>query len=312
VPLDLVSPPQGAHLLSAVGDLDGYRHDDLDVAPLQFQAPPRYANAESIDYAGQQPAVIARSGYLRKPFGPAIRAAWSGDGGRHWQAFASEPPEGEGAGSIALAADGGSALWAPDHAQHVYLTRDFGKHWQAVQGVAGHMSVLGDRVDRNRFYAFDKHAGTLFVSRDGGATFAPIAGALGDAARGHDQTQLQAAPDAAGVLYLAARDLPLLRGDDEGHLQQRLPGLTGVDAFGFGKPVAGSLMPTLFAAGRHGDLQGLFRSIDGGRQWQRIDDDAHRYGRISHLTGDPRVFGRVYFATSGRGIIYGEPAESSP
>jgi photosystem II stability/assembly factor-like uncharacterized protein len=312
VPLGLISPPQGAHLLSAVGDLDGYRHDDLDVAPLQFQAPPRYANAESIDYAGQRPAVIVRSGYLRKPFGPAIRAAWSSDGGRHWQAFASEPPEGEGAGSIALGADGRSALWAPDHAQHVYLTRDFGKHWQAVQGLGGHVNVLGDRVDPKRFYAFDKHAGTLFASRDGGVTFAPIAGALGDAARGHDQVQLQAAPDATGVLYLAARDLPFLRGDDQGRLQQRLPGLTGVDAFGFGKPAAGSSTPTLFAAGRHGDLQGLFRSVDGGRQWQRIDDDAHRYGRISHLTGDPRVFGRVYFATSGRGLIYGEPAESTP
>ena len=26
----------------------------------------------------------------------------------------------------------------------------------------------------------------------------------------------------------------------------------------------------------------------------------------SRLTGDPRVHGRVYFATGGRGIVYGE------
>src|SRR5574337_486996 len=72
VPLGLISPPQGAHLLSAIGDLDGFRHDNLAVAPLQFQATPRYANSQSIDYAGQRPALIVRSGYLREPFGPAV------------------------------------------------------------------------------------------------------------------------------------------------------------------------------------------------------------------------------------------------
>jgi hypothetical protein len=312
VPLGLISPPQGVHLLSAIGDLDGFRHDDLAVAPLQFQAPPRYANSESIDYAGQRPMLIVRSGYLRQPFGPAVRAAWSDDDGLHWQAFASEPPDGDGAGSIALAADGGAVLWAPRHALHVYLTRDFGRHWQRVQGLPGKLSVLGDRVDPRRFAAFDPHTGALFASHDGGTTFQPIRGRLGNAAHGRDHVQLQAAPGAAGVLYLAARDLPLLRGDDAGNVQQRFAGLDGVDAFGFGKPATGQRQPTLFVAGRYDERQGIFRSVDAGRQWQRINDAAHRYGRITHLIGDPRVFGRVYLATSGRGIVYGEPMEMTP
>lgn len=312
VPLGLISPPQGAHLLSAVGDLDGFRHDDLAVAPLQFTAPPRYANGESIDYAGQRPELIVRSGRLRQPFGSAVRAAWSDDGGAHWQAFASEPPEGEGAGSIAVAADGEGVLWAPNDARQVYFTRDRGLHWQKVEGLGERMRVLADRIDARRFYAFSPQTGALFASADGGASFAPIGGEFGDAARGHGQVQLEASPAKAGVLWLGARDLPLLRGDDKGRLLQRAPALTGVDAFGFGKPATGSDEPTLFAAGRRDTQQGIFRSIDGGLHWLRVDDDAHRYGRISLLIGDPRVFGRLYAATSGRGLVYGDPVESTP
>ncbi len=311
VPLGLISPPQGAHLLSAVGDLDGFRHDDLNVAPLQFKPQPRYANGESIDYAERRPSLIVRSGRLRQPFGSAVRAAWSEDGGEHWQAFAGEPPEGEGAGSIAVAADGVAVVWAPSDARHVYVTRDHGQHWQASQGLGERMRVLADRIDARRFYAFSPQTGSLFSSNDDGASFVPIPGEFGHAAHGHGEVQLEASPVKAGVLWLTARDLPLLRGDDQGHLLQRLPGITSVDAFGFGKPGSGS-EPTMFVAGLCQGQQGIFRSVDGGQRWQRIDDDAHRYGHIGLLSGDPRVFGRFYAATSGRGLIYGEPVESTP
>lgn len=312
VALGLISPPEGAHLLSAIGDLDGYRHDDLDAAQLQFAAPPRYANGESIDFAQAKPALIVRSGFLRKPFGAAIRAAWSPDGGAHWQAFATEPPEGEGAGSIAVAADGRVVLWAPRGAQHVYLTHDFGKSWAAVDGLGAGLQVLADSVDAKRFYAYDRMTAALHASRDGGRHFAPVGGAFGDALRGHAHTRVQAAPDEAGAFYAGSRDGQWLRGDDTGRVLKRYEGITGVDAFGFGKAASGSAKPTLFLAGRLHGAQGIFRSLDDGASWQRIDDAGHRYGRISQLVGDPRVSGRLYFATSGRGIFYADPAEVKP
>ena len=44
VPLALISPPTGAHLLSGVGDIDGFRHDDLDsLARRRSFHGPRYS-----------------------------------------------------------------------------------------------------------------------------------------------------------------------------------------------------------------------------------------------------------------------------
>jgi hypothetical protein len=303
----LISPAQGAHLVSALGDLDGYRHDDLTSAPLQFTAPPRYANTESIDDAGRKPSWLVRSGYLRYPFGPAIRAAYSEDGGNHWQPFASEPPEGQGAGNIAIAADAGAVLWFPAEAKTAYLTRDFGKHWIAAEGLSAHAHVLSDRLDPQRFYAYDAGSGTIFVSRDGGAHFHAIGGVLDYHAKPRDHLEVHAAPDAAGVLYVGSDGAGLLRANDDGVLLARADELSDVESFGFGCPEPGKHVPTLFAAGVHDGVQGFYRSSDGGVHWVRIDDDDHRFGKIRHVTGDPRIFGRVYFSTSGRGVIYGDP-----
>ncbi len=311
VVLDLISPPQGAPLLSALGDLDGFRHDDLDAAPSHLDVPQRYSNGESIDFAARRPELIVRAGRTGKPAGSVVRAAFSKDGGRSWEAFASEPGEGEGAGSIAIAADAAAVVWAPLQSKRVFLTRDFGRRWTAAEGLEGGERVLADRLDAARFYAVDARGGKLSVSRDGGAHFAPIGGAFGDAARGAAQPRLYASPAKAGVLWIAARDRALIRGDADGRVTATVASITGVDALGFGKAAPGKTAPTLFVAGRRNGVQGIFRSTDDGASWQRIDDAAHRYGRIEHLVGDPRVFGRLYFGAAGRGIVYGEPAARS-
>jgi CRP-like cAMP-binding protein len=51
----------------------------------------------------------------------------------------------------------------------------------------------------------------------------------------------------------------------------------------------------------------LFRSDDVGESWVAISDADHMFGQINVLSGDPRVYGRVYLGTGGRGIIYGDP-----
>ena len=66
-------------------------------------------------------------------------------------------------------------------------------------------------------------------------------------------------------------------------------------------------------------VRGVFRSNDSAESWTRINDDAHQWGLILQITGDPRIYGRVYVGTprtrnrlwrSGRGTLtYGEHGE---
>ena len=64
----------------------------------------------------------------------------------------------------------------------------------------------------------------------------------------------------------------------------------------------------MFAIGTLAGVRGGWRSVDQGRSWARIDDDAHRWGgRYRVISGDPRREGRVYIGTDGRGLFYGDP-----
>ena len=79
VPLALLSPPEGAHLLSGVGDIDGFRHDDITASPARgaFDGP-RYSNTEAMALAGKNPQIIVRTGTGRTG---TVRAAISTNGG---------------------------------------------------------------------------------------------------------------------------------------------------------------------------------------------------------------------------------------
>ena len=69
---------------------------------------------------------------------------------------------------------------------------------------------------------------------------------------------------------------------------------------------------TLYITGIIGGVSGIFRSDDVGETWIRINDDRHQFGSInSAITGDPRVYGRVYVGTNGFGIVYGDIVDHS-
>jgi hypothetical protein len=312
VPLTLISPPDGAHLLSGVGDIDGFRHDDLDVSPAEGTfAGPRYSNTENLAFAGGNAKVIVRTGTGRNS---VVRAAISMDGGKTWNALASEPPNSGGGGIVTVSADGKTIVWTPRRSAPHYST-NLGANWTACAGLSSLVPVVADAVDPERFYAYDARAGKLFVSTNGAIGFLATAASFPLLSRtsgsGGGGAILYATPGHESDLWLAYGVGGLFRSSDGGVSFTKVESVQQANSLGFGKAAPGQKYPALYLIGRINDFAALFRSDNGGITWVRINDDRHQFGWINHVMGDPRVYGRVYFATGGRGVIYGDPDKTT-
>lgn len=312
VPLALISPPMGAHLISGLGDLDGFRHERLSVSPPQGAfTSPYFQNTSSLDFAAQRPQLIARSGSSGWPH--ATFGAYSTDGGRSWRAFARRPAHSRGSGTIAVSADGAALVWTPLPAWHrgmpfaragkAYASFDRGRHWLPCQGLPAGARVIADRVLPRRFYAIVAGAGTVYASRDRGRSFERMSNPLRPQP-GFAQAQLAAAPGEALNLWLASAQ-GLWRSRDGGRHWSQFADVQHAWRIGFGKAAPRHHYPAIYMFGEASGVAAVFRSDDAGKSWARINDARHQYGRIRVITGDPRIYGRVYMGTDGRGIVYG-------
>jgi hypothetical protein len=285
---DLVSPPTGAPLLSAVGDISGFRHDDIDVSPPggMFDG---FVNTTSLDFAEAAPNIVVRVG------------SWSGggsystDGGTTWTPFATAPAASKGSGSIAVSADGATFLWAPQKATPAY-SQDSGKTWTACVGLAPGAQAAADRVNPSKFYASDR-TGT-YVSADGGKNFVPAPASPSGRPRPVFGIE--------GDVWVAANS-GLFHSQDSAATFTQVAQVNTAGAVGFGMAAPGQSYPAVYLAGSVAGVWGTYRSDDVGATWQRIDDPQHQFGWLHCLTGDQRQYGRVYLGTGGRGILYGDP-----
>ena len=304
VPDMVISPPDGAHLLSAVGDLGGFRHEDVTQSPAQgIFTNPQLTSGSAIDFAALIPDIIVRVGY-GSDYNKVIRGAYSLDDGITWKPFASEPPSSHrGGGRIAISADGKTVVWSPDGGAP-FLTTNWGATWAPCSGLTDKMRVVADRVNPLAFYSFNPETGQLLVSSNGAQNFTPRPSSI---PRSYHGVDLAPTPGIPGDLWIAAAD-KLFHTTDSGATFATLEGLSAVHRLGFGKAAPGETTPAIYLTGIIQDTEGLFRSTDAGQSWLRIDDPAHQFGWKNSITGDPRIFGRVYFATGGRGILYGDPA----
>ena len=322
VALQLDSPSDGAHLITAIGDYGGFVHWDLDHPPPDgSSAPPRFGNTTGVSSAVLHPGTVVRVG-VSAEHKPGDTISYSLDSGHTWKPTTAHPTPASRAGSIAVSADGSTWVWTPDR-ESPSVTHDLGATWKPAQGLNAGTRVIADPQDPRIFYAISIQDRTLFRSTDAAATFsaqhftlqnAPPASTAsrGDPRGGQDR--LYAAPGHTGDLWLDAFDglyriVPIKAGTDNKSISfARLPGVSEIHAFGFGRAAPRRTYPALYLAGTIRGQPGIFRSIDEARSWVRINDDQHQWGLILQIAGDPRIYGRVYIGTHGRGVLYGEPS----
>ena len=303
---DLISPPSGAPLISALADITGFRHNDVNVVPTAQMAPVR-GTSVSLDYAELSPSYIVRAAN-----GDTVNCekslAVSTDGGTTWAAVSSQPAGLTGGGTVAVAATGGGKIvWSPAGVG-VFFTTGGGKTWTASTGIPAGARVESDRVNASKFYGFK--SGTFYVSTDGGKTFAATA-ASGLPLGG--PVKFRAVPGREGDIWLAGGEewdntYGLWHSTNSGASFVKLANVEEADNIGFGKAATGQTYMALYAVAQIAGVRGIFRSTDAGQTWVRINDDQHQWGRAGDtaITGDPRIFGRVYIGTNGRGIFYGD------
>jgi xyloglucan-specific exo-beta-1,4-glucanase len=302
VPIFLGPSVKGA-FLGAIGDLGGMRNTNLDA----YSATGEYSNpidnnTSGLDLAESNPNFVVRVGSNTMP---TSNVAYSMDNGLTWNPVTSVPSDYNGPsnmGSVAVAADGSRFLVAPTsgHGNPAFTTNN-GATWTTCAGLTSGALLAADRVTAMTFYA--TVGGTLYVSTNGGATFAAANTFTGSGAPRTVFGQ-------AGEVWVAAKGGALYRFTNAGATKTTIATVSAAWGVGFGMAAAGQTHPATFIIGTVGGQYGFFRSDDGvGTAWTRINDDQHQFGWLQndYIAGDETTFGRVYLTTGGRGYVYGDP-----
>jgi len=318
--LQVRSPSGGATLLAAMGDVSGAAWDDIGKTPGAGLFAPENETNRSVDFAQLKPGIIARSVDQRVQGGTLSPGGyWSADGGVSWRPFwpGARTPTAAGdghieTGAIAVSA-GGTAFVLVQDRRPALFSRDHGKTWIESAGWPAtrdfKLAAIADRRVDGVFYVHDPAKGEVLVSVDGGMSFAPCITGLPPVAA-WQTSQLVCGTAAIRDLWLA---LPgaLLHFPGIDQPMKTLKPVTEAWMLALGKGAPGANVDSLYVWGkvRVGSTvsEGLFRSIDGGASFERINDDAHRYGYLLSMAADPLEYGTLYVAAHGRGVLVGKP-----
>jgi xyloglucan-specific exo-beta-1,4-glucanase len=142
--LALLTPPGGPPLLSALGDIGGFYHSDILTAPAQAFHNPTYGTTRSLDYAGNKPANIVRSGDST-----GIPVALSSDFGLTWSADYGASTS-TGSGQVAFSADADTVLLVSS--TNGPLVSQYNGTFSAVSTLPSGTTIASDKVNNTVFY----------------------------------------------------------------------------------------------------------------------------------------------------------------
>ena len=303
----LVSPATGAHLFSALGDVAGARYDTNFGSVNGYYSSPNTSNY-GVDVAALNTNVVART------VATGNKLMLSQDNGVTWSQAASSPVSASSdSGRAAVSANGNALVWVPG-GQGAYFSTNGGASWTASAGYpltqavysGNYFTPVADKVANGYFYTYDFSQGTILESGNNGVSFATIYSGLDVLPSWSSQSQLASVPGTV------RRDLWLATPNGLWHINGasgspvKITGVQAAYGVGFGMAAAGKNYPSVYVSAKINNVSGIYQSIDGGTTWTRINDDKHQWGGVNYITGDMRIFGRVYVGAMRGGIIVGD------
>jgi hypothetical protein len=291
VPLGVASVPGGA-LISVIGDYDGFRH--YNTWAYGAHLTPNMGTTTGLAIAGNNSSVLARVG---------SKVQVSLNSGVNW--FDAGITNGT-KGQVALSANGAVLLHSPENSTVTYRSVNNGNSWTAANNInINGARPVGDTVNANLFYAYDRGNGKFWVSYDGGVNFYnPSTLSNGG------ESRIQAVPGVQGDIWVPMNGNGIMRSTNSGSSFTKVTSVAECSAIGFGKAATGATYPTVFIWGVVNGVRGVFRSTDAGNSWLRVNDNTHQYGGPANggvIAGDMNTFGVVYMSTMGRGLVVGRP-----
>lgn len=287
-------------LVTGVGDIGGFTHTDLQT-PTQMFLTPRFGHASSIDYAELAPTTVVRVGVASPgQYETPHNLATSSDGGKSWTIlYVLDSTYKDG--TVAVSAKGSFLLWAASGK----IPQSGSSYGLQATNLPVDAVVASDRVSDSVFYAIKD---SVFYSGSGSA-FDPSAAKLPVSS-----SQIKAVAGNLGHVWIPAGKAGLWYTLDGGKTFGKID--TAVvqvaNVVGFGKAAPGRTYPAIYITGKVSGKTGVFQSVDQGKTWIRINDDAHQYGALNFaITGDMRKYGIVFVGTNGRGVVYGDVGGST-
>ncbi len=320
VALDMTSVPGGA-AYSAIGDYDGFIHEDVNEIPLQYQ--PNIGSTCAIAYCPQNPDVMMRVSEHGSDNGNGY---YSMDGGKTWTKMANSAG---GKAAIAKIDDETYRFFKSGKDDgNVQYSDDFGQTWNDTTGIPSaygskstYMYVNPD--DSSIVYAYATYYNSswfysktepdmsdakyvLCVSTDGGKTFTSTDVCMYDQC---DSAARIACLD-NDTIILGAGWNGMYKATNTGKTIEKIDSVFYCKTVGYGAPEKEGGVNTLYIYGKpvETDPEGIYRSTDGGETWACINTQ-NIYGGTGNgnfIVGDMNEFGKIYMSTVGCGIIYGE------
>ncbi len=296
VPMDIITM-KDYPLISAVLDYDGFKHEDIFTPATRHQD--MIGSTTSMTIAAKNRDYWAKTGGGDS----GMMLTYSTDAGKTWNKITNSPEAGKtfSQGKIAFNANGSVLIWNPATSLKSYWTEDLGKTWHEAEGLVGNDKyIIGD--PNNADYVYACGSGAIFVSSDGGRTFARSAAANPSFSR------ICPDPENEGTFYIP-NGAGLYVSKDYGKTAELVNGLKYCEAVGLGKAKndGDPLVIYVWGTPMDSDVQGIYMSEDNGGTWVRVNDDLHNFGGTGNgvfVSGDMNVYGRCYMSTVGLGIVY--------